>query len=486
MEVFEDFQQRFADWDEPLQNWLQAEPNSHVAHVATAMFLLGQLWRVRGHGTSATVSDEDDRQMDLYCARAMQLAEASLNLAEKPLMAFVILGHLNHIKGNVLSLEKLKLKELPEWYSKGIQMFPASLELRSIQMHTLSIHWGGSKEHMQIFLEQQKDLPQEVYVELEAQFHAEMAHYAFAFAQDMQEALWHMGDALERSERYLPRYIHYLKTYGQRERLQKLLKQRFQAELEAGSVLPYGVMDALVWSVRYDKEASQKVYGLLLQHSQQKVEYAYELLGQLLEWHPEFNSSFQDAAFWYEMVLETGDPSIGERLVHLWILQSGEDVEQVCREVVRVANKGSAFCKMLLWRYFDVFQAQLALSSKAKYICMLDAAFHGDNLSREAAMEALLKGEVEEQDGHWSVPDRPQKPSAQSLEWAGYFRDVIRISGGFDGIARPSILIQNYFTQHQPNAAQRTTFLEWLKWGWWLWLGGGVVLLSIFAMTVKK
>lgn len=426
-QVFDMFDFKAPDFDADFAMWIQTFPESHVAHVANAIYFVAQAWRVRGHGTSDTINKDMQKGMKHYLGEAERLARASWTLTSIPLLGYLSVGKARHTYGNDLTLEQVRNQQYPDWYQKGIAQYPNSRLLRLQMLHTFSTHWGGSSAHMAEFVDQQRHLPEPMFRELQARYHGEVAHYAFHFSKKKDEALLHISKAAEISEDFKLHQIMYLEEYKKLPELKAaLLEYLNNAIHDPEEVIDERLMSMLVSTLQEDVVKAREVYGILLRYSEKDVHYVYALLGQLAAWHPSLVVGNQTAEYWYRLGLEVGATTVGQPLVDLWMKDKSLSKEEVFRKVHQAAEKGATFCKVLMWEYFDSFKKLLNLSDEQKYHALITAVQHGDAHCKEQLIKLLRKGKIEFRDRRLNILERKVKPEAASLQLAQSLADELK------------------------------------------------------------
>lgn len=470
-QAFSGFNSAFQTLGEKLGSWINQKPESYPAHVALSRWFLGQAWRYRGSTTYDQVSDRGRRGMQYHLEQAEGCARASLHLAQKPFLSFLVFAGVQHTHGNRLSVEDLQAGRYTDWYLEGLRVAPASLKLRKRLLSTLRTEWGGSDQHMLTYIRSQEGVISNAdHQKLWAQFHEQMAHHAYFFQQNPQQALEYIEYAVQLNPALQDQRAFYLHNLQRKNEASEILFQLLkQHDGDDRFVLEDTATMVLVELLEGGHPDQEHVYRYLKAQAENGNLEAVVQAGELLENLPSLKAS-ETPGFWYEKALQEGADEAGARLA-FFVMESGGTIQQMMQHMHQGAEAGNAFCCGVLYENFPLYQRTLNLEERSKYKYLLRAADAGDNPSRMELVRLLKAGRMELGEDGILRPVHG-KPTRESLEYAEHLQSRARAEGykAAEGTERKKL-----FASVHRKQAVAAFILDHLR-HWWvlplvLWLG---------------
>jgi tetratricopeptide (TPR) repeat protein len=139
--AFDTFHRAPVNLERPLNNWVQAKPDSYSAHLARASFYNSMAWLKRGAGDANHTSPEQFARMHQYLAKAARdLSEA------RRLKPDAVLPIVYQMEGLVSDGNREQAQRL---YEEALALDPTSLAARWQYLWSLVPRWGGTIRQMQ-------------------------------------------------------------------------------------------------------------------------------------------------------------------------------------------------------------------------------------------------------------------------------------------------------------------------------------------------
>jgi tetratricopeptide (TPR) repeat protein len=147
-DAFEVFGSGFTSIGQGCASWLQEKPDSYVAHVALATWLMNKGFDERGTGSAAAVTLRGWAGLHSLTQQATELLTQSLGLTARPIRSYCLLGRIDWVAGDCRDPHDPP----PEWYRGALRCDPRSLVARRIRLQSMQPHWGGSESQMLHFV----------------------------------------------------------------------------------------------------------------------------------------------------------------------------------------------------------------------------------------------------------------------------------------------------------------------------------------------
>ncbi|GGJ44903.1 hypothetical protein GCM10008938_33950 [Deinococcus roseus] len=430
--------------------------------------------------------------MHHFLQLARQAAEASLNLTARPLLSYVLLGHVQHVHGNRLSVQDIQKQQFPEWYQQGIEVHPRSLLLRVTLLNTLRQEWGGSRDHMFHFIEAQQDkLQREDLYLLWGEFHANLSHHLFHFQNNVPEALKAIEEAIPYHTRFYYSKVYYLHFVNEPQAL-ALLEERMDLDRDTIRRQTIGKAEYLADEVLEKKNSlSRKMFEYLSWRAEDGDLEALPMLGQAL-----VNDQAMDPQhpphFWLEWALNEGAVQAGK--VYAEYLRDKSDglkesFQVRMRKVLVTADQGSDYCAHLVYRFFGWYRKVFQLHPHQRFHYLYLAADAGHGKACLKLGNLLKSGRLAFDDQGRLVPHRG-KASPDDLEYAEYLLHRPRLNLHLPWYGKAmlgfmeSVSSLSWWGFHQAALEEEQEEKEkikpakWKKWleYWWVLLVASVVL----------
>jgi hypothetical protein len=165
---------------EALENWVEAMPNSYVARLARAKYLVAKAGFYRGYGLPREVSQEHWDVFGACFKRAHEDLQRSLELTPKPILSHVLLMHMSIVGGG----------DFDHHYQAAMQLYPDSLRARAMKMWRLRAEWGGSLEQLKEYVDsvEHASLPEAEHTAMQAEYFEARGHWFEHFEKDKTQA----------------------------------------------------------------------------------------------------------------------------------------------------------------------------------------------------------------------------------------------------------------------------------------------------------
>lgn len=178
--AFSAFEHYIPAMAETLENWVEAMPNSYVARLARAKYLVAKAGFYRGYGLPREVSQEHWDVFGACLKRANEDLQRSLELTAKPVLTHAVWMHMCVLTSG----------DFDHHYQAAVQLYPQSLEARGMKMWRLRAEWGGSLEQLKEYVDSDEHagLPQEERAFMQSKYYEARGHWFAHFERDKAQA----------------------------------------------------------------------------------------------------------------------------------------------------------------------------------------------------------------------------------------------------------------------------------------------------------
>lgn len=493
LDAFHRFQNSDPTLGEKINEWLQAQEGSYVAHVALANWFLGRAWDARGRQTSNLVSDRGWRGMHYFVEQAEACARHAMTLCVNPLAAWEVVGYAWNTRGCKVSAAEVQQEKYPDWFTQAVQDNPMSFAIRRVMLLHLRTEWGGSEEQMLTFMRQQQDaglLPQGDMQKLWAAFHSLVSHYHWAFSNDYDQAVERASAAADLHELQSEQLLVALTGAKRSVSDRKAALERFLTAAERDDrAEPVGNFYwALYQSGDFLEPLLPRVSALLQRAAGAGNPEAAIGLGRLQMFNRKWD--VPSALPFLRRARDEGNREAAETIVHLQEVNLGvkaalSNSPEKRSDIFKAAELGSDEMSWRVYRDFSAYRTQFDLDDRAKYRYLLRAADAGNNDARFELAQQLRGGFVEVgDDGVLRPVDTP--PLQESLDYAKHLLERASAEDHKGAAKALKNAKESAWDAKQAsrlkvsaarpeNAAAPTQSIPWWRWVLWIWLGSVLI-----------
>jgi tetratricopeptide (TPR) repeat protein len=160
VDAFEVFGSGFQSVGQGCARWLSEKPDSYVATLALATWLMNKGFDARGASSAASVSHRGWAGLQSFTEQATALLNHSVTLTARPIASYCLLGRIDWVAGACRDPDDGP----PEWYVQALLCDPTSVVARRVRLQSMQPHWGGTEAQMLDFVNDPAQATQRQYL----------------------------------------------------------------------------------------------------------------------------------------------------------------------------------------------------------------------------------------------------------------------------------------------------------------------------------
>lgn len=193
--AFYEFFRADANIARPLDNWIAAQPENAMAHLARGIYRDNMGWHSRGGGPASKTTDNQFSGMADWFNAAKEDLDRSIRLDATIVETYCFLIEIDKTEGWHLA---------QSLYRQALKIKPDSFIVREYYLSSQAPRWGGSYEAMMATISEAKPYYAQVpqLAALEGRVDADMGEIALS-RQDYQTAIKHFKVALSKGDLWI-------------------------------------------------------------------------------------------------------------------------------------------------------------------------------------------------------------------------------------------------------------------------------------------
>ncbi|HEV3155735.1 MAG TPA: tetratricopeptide repeat protein [Candidatus Baltobacteraceae bacterium] len=413
-----------------ISKWKTLEPQSYLATLCRGIWLSCQAWKLRGSTPYDKLSDWQQKDYEKLHEQARGAFEESLKLHGTPWPTYLWLGKLD--TGGGMDPPKIELGKYPDWYTRGLSIFPDSETLRECIIRGLRSEWSLSGDVLRSYLDEPENnrLDAESKARLRALAYSLIARFRLKIHKDVPGALAQVEQGLTEFPDNPPLRILHLEILCIQDRKPEIIPA-VQLAASASALDIYGPGETF-WRHRLVEIFDD--YAITWKRFYDIVEYggrtghlrSLRILGDAYRWGIYgCDSNHETAVTWYERASDEGDAYAEFRLFEtFWSGFPGPiDRKRAISHLFAAAQRRDANACWTIWTLFEKGDLNQFLPE----FTFLDAAGFlrqaircGSIDARTDAGLALEQGKIEQSASGDFIPHQgtPSRETVRhALEW---------------------------------------------------------------------